>query len=269
MPVPSKENATRAIERIAEILVAAGGTDGVISRRDYRNLLPTLPGFERALADAFFKFIDDRDDKPGARVTAKDITASLAYVKRHLIDAYNLSGQTFAPEEKAILPRPARLAAELTDILRKSPKSSTATGQDLLRILKDLTMSLIFDDFASEGENPIAPVFKPVLVKEITEETVQEVFALDDRDINQRIVRSFPLESDTNFWPNFVKLNTYIQRGDQAEELQIFMRTNLRDLTAVILGEDKTDANPRHRVLIIGISATGEIAGFESVVIWT
>lgn len=94
------------LDHIAALLKTAAGADGVTSRDDLDALAEDLykqgRGTESLAAQKFFGFIDARDAKPGARVTAKDIDRAVDYAEESLLknkDA-NSNGYSKAEVEK-------------------------------------------------------------------------------------------------------------------------------------------------------------------------
>ena len=71
----AKADVNRALDTAAKTLIRIGGADGKISRADVKNALATdrVARREVPLVDIFFKFVDNRDFRTGAQVTAKDI----------------------------------------------------------------------------------------------------------------------------------------------------------------------------------------------------
>ena len=71
----AKSDVNRALDTAAKTLIRIGGADGKISRAEVKNALATdrVARREAPLVDIFFKFIDNRDFRTGAQVTAADV----------------------------------------------------------------------------------------------------------------------------------------------------------------------------------------------------
>lgn len=86
----SKDIAYQGLDHTADLLKKATRGDGSISRADRKKLTDDLykqgRGTEALAAEMFFKFIDHRDAKAGARVTAADIDKARTYARDHMID---------------------------------------------------------------------------------------------------------------------------------------------------------------------------------------
>ncbi len=79
----------RGMAHVAALINSAGGDDKVISRDDIKKLGKQLykqgRGTEELALNFFFRFVDHRDYKVGARVTAKDVGKAVEYSGTHLL----------------------------------------------------------------------------------------------------------------------------------------------------------------------------------------
>jgi hypothetical protein len=121
----AKADVNRALDHVAKALVKAGGDDGRISRADVKSALPALTRKERALADIFFKFVDNRDFKAGASVTAKDIGKAVSYAKEHMIAKYDLNQNGLSKDEIGNMSLTGKRAVDLAKALK-----ATGAGAD-------------------------------------------------------------------------------------------------------------------------------------------
>jgi hypothetical protein len=87
----AREAAFDSLEWAADVIRDASGNNAITSRADIKIALQDLGGKEKALVAIFFRFIDHRDAAPGARVTEPDISRTVAYAQRHLIDRYDVN----------------------------------------------------------------------------------------------------------------------------------------------------------------------------------
>ena len=90
----SKQKVYAALEKAAQNMLDASGDDPIVSRKDIREKLKELEGVEQQLTRIFYRFIDHRDAKPGARITRKDIEEALAYAKETMVDLLGFSTTT-------------------------------------------------------------------------------------------------------------------------------------------------------------------------------
>lgn len=116
----AKSEVNRALELAAKTINQAGGADGRISRADMKNALATdrVPRQQRALVDIFFKFIDHRDWKAGATVTAKDVSRAVEYAKKTMIAKYDLNANGLSKDEIKQMSLTAKRAVELARALK-------------------------------------------------------------------------------------------------------------------------------------------------------
>ena len=263
----AKKYVYEALEIAADHIRQAAGKDGITSRFDIRQKLERLEGTERALVDILYRFIDHRDYRKGARITEADIVAAVEYAKVHMVDKYDLQRNGLSQSEINNMSTTGKLAVQLARTLKRAGAlASKPAPTEIQSQLIELSEGLIFDDFGSEGEAPVKAFFLESDVEEMSSDTLMKALGLDPNDINQRIERIF---TPGMFWERFIDLNEFVERRDQAEELQEFMLTHTRELRVLILGEDVSGAAPQHRTLLVGMTRERDLAGIESYVVWT
>lgn len=120
MPRIAKADVNRALEHAAKLIVTAGGKDGRTSRADLKAALPSLQGTERTLVDVFFKFVDHRDFKSGAQVTASDVKRAVAYAKEHMVAKYDLNHNGLSQTEVSKMSLSGKLAVSLAKTLKEA-----------------------------------------------------------------------------------------------------------------------------------------------------
>ena len=114
----AKADVNRALDHVAKQLKIAGGEDGRVSRADVKKALPTLTKAERKLADIFFKFVDHRDFKAGAQVTATDLNKAVAYARQSLIAKYDLNTHGLSKAEISDMSLTGQRAVDLAKALK-------------------------------------------------------------------------------------------------------------------------------------------------------
>ncbi len=117
----AKAEVNQALTLAARLLTEAGGADGRTSRADVKRALPALPPAQRALVDAFYKFIDARDARPGAQVTRSDIAEAVEFAKQELIAKYDVNQNGLSKAEIAQMGQVGQLAVALAKALRSAP----------------------------------------------------------------------------------------------------------------------------------------------------
>lgn len=73
----AKHKVHAALDKAAANILSAAGDDPFVSRKDIRQKLMELEGVEQQLTSVFYRFMDHRDYKPGARITKKHIVVGL------------------------------------------------------------------------------------------------------------------------------------------------------------------------------------------------
>ncbi|MDX2010312.1 MAG: nuclease A inhibitor family protein [Myxococcaceae bacterium] len=152
MPRIAKADVNKALTVAAKTIIEAGGTDGRTSRAEMKARLSELPKEQRALADIFFRFIDHRDFKKGAQVTATDVNRAVTYAKTHLIAKYDLNQNGLSRDEISKMSLTGKRAVDLAKVLKASAAdgggalSSTKLGQEVGKLAKDAI-------YMSEGDS--------------------------------------------------------------------------------------------------------------------
>jgi hypothetical protein len=118
----AKADVNRALETAAKTLVRIGGDDGKISRAEVKNALATdrVPRKQAALVDIFFKFVDHRDFKSGAQVTATDVKRAVDYAKKNMIAKYDLDNNGLSKDEISNMSITGKRAVELAQSLKQA-----------------------------------------------------------------------------------------------------------------------------------------------------
>lgn len=122
----AKADVNRALDHVAKQLKIAGGEDGRISRSDVKKALPTLSLAEKKLADIFFKFVDHRDFKAGATVTATDINKAVAYAKASMVAKYDVNTNGLSKDEIAKMSITGQRAVDLARALKAAGAAAAA-----------------------------------------------------------------------------------------------------------------------------------------------
>ena len=126
MPRIAKADVNAALQLAANSIIKAGGSDGRTSRAEMKKALATLPAGQRNLADIFFKFVDNRDFKAGAQVTAKDVKAAVAYAKEHMVAKYDLNENGLSKDEIKDMSLTGKRAVDLAKALKASAPALAA-----------------------------------------------------------------------------------------------------------------------------------------------
>lgn len=114
----AKNDVVKALQTAALNIKEAAGPDGIVSRADMKEALTGLEGTEKRLTDVFFKFVDHRDFRAGARVTAKDVDKAVAYARTAMIAKYDLNANGLSKAEIAEMSLTGKLAVRLARELK-------------------------------------------------------------------------------------------------------------------------------------------------------
>lgn len=260
----SKTKVHHALEIAAQHILDARGDDPTISRRDIRLKLESLSGTERALTAIFYRFIDKRDYKPGARVTARDVASTLAYAKEKLVDAYDLNNNGLSKAEVAQMSTTAKLAVALAREI-----AASGSEQELLNQLREMGEGLLWLGRGSEHDPYLRFFHQPAELTQLTRDTFAEALELDLQNRQQAL--SFFEQGFEEYGQNFETYEYYElwEELSQIRRLDQFMQAKLRDITHIIVGEDGFSDTSEYPTYFVGLTPNGDIAGFETEMVWT
>ena len=181
MPRIAKADVNAALQLAANSIVKAGGSDGRTSRAEMKKALATLPPAQRNLADIFFRFVDHRDFKAGAQVTARDVKAAVAYAKEHMIAKYDLNNNGLSAAEIKQMSLTGKFAIDLAKALKTAPAATTLSGAALNAAI---TTAAKDADYMSETDS--TPAFitgKPATAAGVTVDNVKAAFGAQVTEI--------------------------------------------------------------------------------------
>jgi hypothetical protein len=145
----AKADVNAALKLAAQTIIKAGGDDGRTSRAEMAKALKSMPKDQRPLADIFFKFIDNRDFKAGAQVTAKDVNRAVSYAKTHMVAKYDLNNNGLSKDEVAKMSLTGKRAVDLAKALKAAGATDTpSTG----RKIDSAALGTAIDKFAGKTD---------------------------------------------------------------------------------------------------------------------
>lgn len=280
MPRIAKADVNAALQLAANSIVKAGGSDGRTSRAEMKKALTAMPASQRNLADIFFKFVDKRDFKTGAQVTAKDVTRAVAYAKEHMVEKYDLNNNGLSASEIKQMSLTGKNAVDLAKALKAAPVT-TLTGAELS---KAVTAAAKNASYMSETDStPTFMTGKPANTAGITADNIKAAFGPmltkvfkdgSDDDVKSLSDMAFEVRSPAES-KSFIKdIGT---SGPGEDDGQIASAKAFAGLTQ-LLGENLTDVRvvkvgPKdaqgklasdqgmYEYLLVGKSADGQLAG--------
>ena len=128
----AKADVNHALDVAAKTLIRIGGSDGKIARAEVKNALATdrVARREAPLVDIFFKFVDHRDFREGAQVTAKDIKRAVEYAKKTMVAKYDLDNNGLSKDEIKEMSLTGKRAVDLAMALKESAGTGGFVGRE-------------------------------------------------------------------------------------------------------------------------------------------
>lgn len=266
----SKKQVYAALDRAAKNILDARGDDPIVSRKDIRLKLETLSGVERQLTSIFYRFMDHRDHKPGARITKTDVEDSLAYAKEKLIDKYDVNNNGLSKAEIQEMSLTARLAVRLARMMQEEAVASEdKSTAKILEGLKALGEGLYFPAWANEADAFLEVFHQEAQLDRLTRENFASTLGLSPTDPAEEVY-FFQQGVEELHWI-FENYEDF-QADPYAEKFQTlldFMVANLKDITHIIVGQDGTRSTSEYPVYLVGLAPDGDIVGFETTTVWT
>ena len=271
----SKQSVYNALRRAGDHIITAAGDDPFVSRADMRQKLKTLSGTEASLVDMFYRFIDARDAKPRARVTAKDVEAAIEYAEEKLIAQYDLNNNGLSKAEIERMSTTGKLAVSLAWELKVNHgKTHVESEEAWINTIDELVKGVIYYAIGSEAGYPLEAVYFPTSVEAITYDSIVATLGLDTSDPTQDIYSIEPIWTGL-LEPARVELDRFngfdessgIDTFEVAENVNTYADQHLRSLYRVQLGLDIPEI-VEHPLYRIGLTDTGAIAGVKTIMNW-
>ncbi len=264
----AKQKVHAALEKAAQNILDAAGNDPIVSRKDIREKLKTLEGVEQQLTSVFYRFIDHRDSKPGARVTKVDIEDTLAYAKEKLVDAYDVNNNGLSAAEIAEMSFTARLAVRYAQLQDQASETEMTTDQ-LYDSLFELGNGLFFPAWANEADAYFSMFRKDADLQELTQETFSATLGLDPSNPVEAIELWHQGRSEYEWiFENYENYEKFAEL-ESFKTLHTFMEKHLTHITHVVVGLDGLRPDSEYPVYFVGLTPEGDILGFQTTTIWT
>ncbi len=274
MPRIAKADVNAALSTVAKAIVAAGGNDGRTSRAEMKAALTSLPKEQRALADIFFKFVDNRDFKAGAQVTPNDVSKAVAYAKEHMIAKYDLNSNGLSPSEISKMSLTGKLAVDLARTL----KGAGQTGETLdskklgaeINKYADKALFMSESDYAAQfvsGKLPAGGVTAENAMASLSA-PLKKLFGDSDAHFPaDYAVEAYSAAEAKSFISDLANDN---QEGPEAaaafKSINQLMKANLTDIQVFNVGPKDANGkvasdNGLYGRLVVGKTSDGKIAG--------
>lgn len=153
---------------------------------------------------------------------------------------------------------------EFTKIKSKVSRYSAA---EVAELIGNNVIDLYFDDLGSERSVPLHAFFQEANLPNLTTANFQEALNLSTEDPSQAIIRFEPLNDTLTY---FIDQHIALGFAEKAKFIADLLTQHLDQLKLVVLGEDvEPKVSSQHPVYVVGLDSNGNIAGFQSMVVWT
>lgn len=261
---------TNTLEDTRKTLLSATNGDGVVSRADLKRLLQqTEDPLKSKFLEFFYSFLRKLEDRPKMRVTEEVIDRGIAFIQKQIIPNFEIQ-ENFTPRTKQKIAQIHKAAFTMAMALIKITNNQNQELLSPLEVSKsiaELVEGLFFDDYGSEAAIPIETFFLEHPEEALSPESFVNALGLDPNTPKGKVERFEPAD---NAFLTLIEQQYNPKLKEQAQTIVDLMKTNLKDHTVIIVGEDNhPDLESNHPVYVVGIGEDGNLAGFQSVVIWT
>ncbi|MEL6256319.1 MAG: nuclease A inhibitor family protein [Bacteroidota bacterium] len=259
------------LEATREILLSASDGDGIVSRDDFDRLNEqTEDQVERNFLRAFYHdFLLTFEDKSGVRVTEELIERGISFIEEQVFANLSIeANSTLETQDEISLKHDAafQMAQELINF---TSHQVILSPQEVSEKIGELSEGLFFDDMGSEAGIEISSFFLEHPEEQVSPESFISALGLDPTTPQAVVSRLSLFNSAEPILHNFID-RTGDNLIDQARELIELMEENLEDFKVIVLGEANLGAyDSEHPIYVFGSGKNGNLAGFESRVIWT
>lgn len=265
----AKQKVHAALEKAAQNILEATGDDPFVSRKDIRGKLQELAGVEQQLTSIFYRFMDHRDAKPGARITKKDVDDTLAYAKEKLVDAYDKNNNGLSKAEIARMSLTARLAVRYARLQDKLAEEAEPTTDQFYAHLKELGEGLYFPAWANEADAYLSMFRQAAELQSLTQETFSAALGLDASNPVEAIQLWHQGRSEYEWIFENYENYEMLAELESFKALHAYMSQVLTDITHVVVGLDGRRPDSEYPVYFVGLAPDGDILGFKTVTVWT
>ncbi len=254
-------------ETRATLLTAMNG-DGIVSRADLKRLLQqTEDPLRKRFLEFFFGFLIKLENRPRMRVTEEVIDRGMAFIREQIIPQFEIR-ESFADATNQEIAQIHESAFPMAmELLRITASQQSLDPKAVSEQIAELSEGLFFDDYGSEAAIAIESFFLEHPDQTLTPESFVQALGVDPNTPKGVVARFDPADG---VLLTFVEQHFRTEGAESARRLVELMQQNLKDHTIIVLGEDNhPDLESNHPVYVVGMGENGDLAGFESVVIWT
>jgi len=259
---------SNTLEHTRTTLLSAMNGDGIVSRADLKRLFEATedPTKQRFL-EFFYDFLIKVENRPRMRVTEEVIDKGIAFIQTQIIPYFEIKEQLSLSTRQQIAQLHEAALPIAMELIRTTVQDVRLTPQEVYDQIAPLTAGLLFDDYGSEAAIAIEPFFLEHPAQPLSPISFTHALGVDPGTPKGKVER---FESADRVLLTFVEQHVRSGLSHRAQSLVELMQAHLNDLKIIILGEDNhPDLESNHPVYVVGMGQNGNLAGFESVVIWT
>ncbi len=250
-----------------ETLLSATNGDGIVSRDDMERLLEqTEDPSEKRFLQFFYDFLIQLINRPRMRVTEEVIDEGITFIQEEIIQNFEIK-QRFTVDTNQKIAQIHELALPMaTELITFTAENVILTPREVSTRIAELQEGLFFDDLGSEAGIPIESFFVEHTGPDLTPTSFVTALGL---------IPDTPQAYASRFRSAEEVLQRFIEKhepdlADKARAVVELMEANLSDLTVIVLGEEYLpEYESNHPTYVVGMGLNGNLAGFESAVVWT
>lgn len=256
------------LESTRNTLLSATKGDGMLSRADFKALIQNTKDDNKSRFLAlFYHFLIKLENRPKMRVTEEVIDRGLAFIQAQIIPHFEIKTEFSAETIKKISETHPSAFPIAMELIRNVQQPELLSPKEVSTQIDPLSEGLLFDDYGSEAAIAISAFFLEHPETQLSPESFAKALGVDPNTPKGKVERFDPADQ---VLLTFVEQHQGTAQADQAKKVAALMQDNLENLTIIVLGEDNhPDLESEHPVYVFGLGQDGNLAGFESVVIWT
>lgn len=259
---------TNVLEETRSTLLSAADGDGIVSRDDLKQLLSeTEDPMKKGFLEFFYDFLRKLEDRPRMRVTEDVIDRGISFIQEQLIPKFEIKENFLTQTEQEIAQIHETALPIAMELIRYTASEVGLSPLEVSEQIAPLTEGLLFDDYGSEAAIQIEPFFVEHAQPTLSPSSFVAALGLEPDTPKATTSR---YESADRVLLTFIEQHVRSGLSARARAIVDLMQTNLNDLRVIIMGLDNhPDLESNHPVYVVGIGLDGNLAGFQSVVIWT
>ncbi|MEO0734861.1 MAG: nuclease A inhibitor family protein [Bacteroidota bacterium] len=268
MALITLQDLQQTLQATRTTLLAAANGDGIVSRADLKSLLKQTedPG-ERRFLEFFYHFLLRLENRPRMRVTAEVIDRGLVFIQEEIMPNFEVKTNFLSRTNQRITQVHQSALPVAMALIRRTAEEVILSPRAVKEQITPLAEGLFFDDFGSEAGIAIDPFFEEHPSGPLSPDSFTKALGVDPDTPRGMVVRFEPADRTLL---TFVEQHAYLGLAERARALVETMQANLDDIKVIVLGLDNhPDLESNHPVYVVGTGQNGNLAGFQSVVIWT